>query len=277
MHVLHESAGFMDALVSVPSQPVRKKKRGGAAGANTGNKTPPSPTSPTTGPPKLQFYKDTLELGEKDDKDSEGKSKDDSSEETSNNDDENKTSKDSDDDDDSKDKSGESTDCESEKVETNTESQEDEDGAEKDSQASASSGEVKSILSMVKRKSKKKSVRWREDKDLKEFFYFEMDETERVNVNNVKDFGEMKSFEMKRERAAFESAKRLHGDKMTESTPWKGMKPIDLIPVLVEPGWNSKEKDIQKQRQQSSLQEIYFTKDMYVHYLLKYLFVLNLN
>lgn len=42
--------------------------------------------------------------------------------------------------------------------------------------------EVRSILSHGRRKGKKKSVQWVEEENIKEIFYFEMDETERGSV-----------------------------------------------------------------------------------------------
>lgn len=118
-----------------------------------------------------------------------------------------------------------------------------------------------SILSMTRKKTKK-SVRWVEDSKLKQFHYFELDETERVNVNNLHNFGDMKTLEMKRERQAVETARRLMGDRMEEAIPFRTPRRLTLPEALAEPGANSQEKETQKLRQQKTLQEIYFSKEM---------------
>jgi len=51
---------------------------------------------------------------------------------------------------------------------------------------------------------------------------------------------------------------------MEERTRWKSLIPIDLPPPLVEPGKDSKEKDIQYAREKGILQALYFNRSMYV-------------
>jgi len=58
-------------------------------------------------------------------------------------------------------------------------------------------------------------------------------------------------------------------DLMEERTRWKPLIPIDLPPPLVEPGKDSKEKDIQYAREKGILQALYFNRSMYVIILLK--------
>ncbi|XP_062414586.1 serine/threonine-protein phosphatase 1 regulatory subunit 10-like [Pungitius pungitius] len=43
---------------------------------------------------------------------------------------------------------------------------------------------------LTKKGKKKKTVHWADEEQLKHYFYFDLDETERVNVNKIKDFGE---------------------------------------------------------------------------------------
>ncbi|XP_023220743.1 serine/threonine-protein phosphatase 1 regulatory subunit 10-like [Centruroides sculpturatus] len=240
IHILQESASFVDALVSAPTQPIRRKKK------NSSGKppTPTTPPSPVNTPPKLQFYKDTLEMSsetteekEEEDKDKEEPKKDETNHE-----------------DDDEEKSDEpalnAKDIDSEKEEIKP-------------RKKSENGQLCSILIHGKRREKKKSVRWAEESELKQVFHFEMDETERVNVNHVHNFGDLKSMEIKRERKAFETARRLMGDKMQEAIPWAELIPIDLPATqTVERGYNSREKDIQMVHQQSTLQDIYFSRDM---------------
>lgn len=51
---------------------------------------------------------------------------------------------------------------------------------------------------------------------------------------------------------------------MEERTRWKPLTPIDLPPPLVEPGKDSKEKDVQYAREKGILQALYFNRSMYV-------------
>jgi len=49
---------------------------------------------------------------------------------------------------------------------------------------------------------------------------------------------------------------------MEERTRWKPLIPIDQPPPLVEPGKDSKEKDIQYAREKGILQALYFNRSM---------------
>jgi protein phosphatase 1 regulatory subunit 10 len=53
-------------------------------------------------------------------------------------------------------------------------------------------------------------------------------------------------------------------DLMEERTRWKSLIPIDLPPLIIEPGKDSKEKDIQYAREKGILQALYFNRSMYV-------------
>ncbi|XP_072331435.1 serine/threonine-protein phosphatase 1 regulatory subunit 10 isoform X2 [Scyliorhinus torazame] len=114
---------------------------------------------------------------------------------------------------------------------------------------------------LTKKGKKRKTVSWREESKLREYFYFELDETERVNVNKIKDFGEAAKREMMMDRQAFETARRLSHDTMEEKIPWTCPILTDLGPQLAERGSNSQEKYIQEEREKGILQEIFLSKD----------------
>lgn len=62
---------------------------------------------------------------------------------------------------------------------------------------------------------------------------------------------------------------------MEERTRWKPLIPIDLPPPLVEPGKDSREKDIQYAREKGILQALYFNRSMYVYILSDCFFYYN--
>lgn len=119
---------------------------------------------------------------------------------------------------------------------------------------------LKGVLCYHKKKGPKKSIKWKAD--LEEIQYFELDETERVNV--TKTFTDMKYLERIHEREAFQKARNLiNDDIMEEKTIWKPLIPIDYDEqIVVEHGKNSKEKEIQAIRQKGTLQPLYFHKSM---------------
>uniref|UniRef100_A0A674HRH8 Serine/threonine-protein phosphatase 1 regulatory subunit 10 n=1 Tax=Taeniopygia guttata TaxID=59729 RepID=A0A674HRH8_TAEGU len=112
-----------------------------------------------------------------------------------------------------------------------------------------------------RRTRKKKSVSWPEEGRLREYFYFELDETERVNVNKIKDFGEAAKREMLKDRHAFETARRLSHDSMEEKVPWIYPKALELPAPLVIPGSGSRERFTQAERVKGILQEIFLSKE----------------
>uniref|UniRef100_A0AAY4DRI4 C3H1-type domain-containing protein n=1 Tax=Denticeps clupeoides TaxID=299321 RepID=A0AAY4DRI4_9TELE len=114
---------------------------------------------------------------------------------------------------------------------------------------------------LTKKGKKKKSVRWAEEEQLKEYFYFDLDETERVNVNKIKDFGEAAKRELMMDRQTFEMARRLSHDTMEERVPWTPPRPLNLTGSLVIAGAKSLEKLTQRDREMGILQEIFLSKE----------------
>ncbi|XP_053902952.1 serine/threonine-protein phosphatase 1 regulatory subunit 10-like isoform X5 [Malaclemys terrapin pileata] len=111
------------------------------------------------------------------------------------------------------------------------------------------------------KKGKKKTVSWPEESKLREYFYFELDDTERVNLNKIKDFGEAAKREMLKDRQAFETARRLSHSAMENEVPWVYPKLIDLPSSLVQPGSGSHEKFTQAKREKGILPEIFLFKE----------------
>lgn len=118
---------------------------------------------------------------------------------------------------------------------------------------------LRSVLVVQKRKGPKKLLKW--NTELESIRYFELDETERVNV--TKTFTDMKQMEKQGEREAFQMARKLSTeDTMEEKIKWRVLIPLDLPPALVDPGKDSREREIQYAREKSILQALYFNRGM---------------
>ncbi|XP_077335086.1 serine/threonine-protein phosphatase 1 regulatory subunit 10 isoform X2 [Lithobates pipiens] len=117
------------------------------------------------------------------------------------------------------------------------------------------------VPQLTKKGKKKKTVSWPEESQLREYFYFELDETERVNVNKIKDFGEAAKREMAKDRQAFQNARRLSHDTMEEVIPWVLPRPFLHLGTLVQNGSNSTEKHTQAEREMGILQELFLSKE----------------
>lgn len=119
---------------------------------------------------------------------------------------------------------------------------------------------------------KKKSVKWKSEDDLKEVFYFLMDETERVNVNTIK-FTEMMVIDKQRERENMGKNRGFHGNMMGMNMMGMGMLSGEenvveymrwsLLPIMipspstVSPGYKSQERITQAARESSTMAAFY--------------------
>lgn len=142
---------------------------------------------------------------------------------------------------------------------------------------SKNNGQLKSILHLhrANKGDAKKSVQWVNDAEIKSYFYFEMDDTERINVSRTlingestnesggmvaatpKDFTEMKKMEKAQER----KMRNLFGvkDNMEEQIEWYPPKKI-ILTNAVEITIASEQVPIQEEREKAKLQAFYFTK-----------------
>lgn len=239
----------MDALTASATnkkEPRKRKRRisGSKDNSTSGDGSPPAspttpqtPTSPTVEESKstpLRFYQDTLDT-EEEDKDKENRSK-------SPTEDEKKVISES-----------PMSPCDKDDTNISIKLEINEDDPPP---PVILPGGLRSVLSVHKRKGPKKTLTWRTE--IQDVQYFELDETERVNV--TKTFLAMKQMEHIHERESFKKGRNLaNEDFMEEKTSWSKLIPIDIEKVsVVHPGHNSKEKEIQKARQEKVLQAIYF-------------------
>lgn len=240
--LLMESDIFMDALnasATNKKEPKKRKRRisGSKDGNTSGDTSPPTtPTSVSSSPSlenksvPLRFYQDTLDAEEEKEK----------------------TEK--------PEKSDTEIDKSLSKSPTNSIDKNSEDKNEISEPTTITVNGLKGVLCYHKKKGPKKSIKWKTD--LEEIQYFELDETERVNV--TKTFTDMKYLERIHEREAFQKARNLiNDDVMEEKTNWTMLIPIDCDgQIIVEYGKNSKEKELQAVRQKGTLQPLYFHKAM---------------
>lgn len=114
------------------------------------------------------------------------------------------------------------------------------------------------VLTLHRRKGPKKSLRWKPQEALEEIRYFELDETERVNV--TKAFVDMKQMERVSEREAFLISRKVNvEDVMAEQIAWA---PLILVDDVPEHPVKSKEKEVQAEREKTCLKTIYFNRAM---------------
>ncbi|XP_031629016.1 serine/threonine-protein phosphatase 1 regulatory subunit 10 [Contarinia nasturtii] len=114
------------------------------------------------------------------------------------------------------------------------------------------------VLTIHRRRGPKKSLRWKPQESLEEVRYFELDETERVNV--TKAFVDMKQIERVNEREAFLSSRKVNADDaMTEQMQWVPLILVDDVPEHVV---KSKECEVQAEREKTCLKTIYFNRAM---------------
>ena len=195
----------------------------------------------------LSFYKDTLDESEDDKKDSDQKEevKADKSEEN-----EDASKEDSDeakDDKETKEAKGEST-------------EEDEPAEPRPPGPGCGPDGPPGVLMLHRRKGKKKRIQWRPSEELIEIRYFELDETERVNVN--KTFSEQRSMDRCDERKSMVMGRKQQSDDlMVEQTTWKFPQLVDNVPVFAY-GSKSREAKIQADRERTVLQAIYFSRSL---------------
>ncbi|XP_017772129.1 PREDICTED: serine/threonine-protein phosphatase 1 regulatory subunit 10-like isoform X2 [Nicrophorus vespilloides] len=224
--ILQESDIFMDALTASATAKKEPKKRKRRPSASKDSSPPPSePTSPTNlkAITPANFYQDTL---------AEGESAMEADEEKSNNDDGERRAEIPD-----------------------TPAEPDEEDEVRETTKTDANG-LKGVLSYAKRKGPKRSIRWKADADLVEVQYFELDETERVNV--MKPFMDMARMEMSSEREALRSRKLPNEDNMEAQLPYRPMMELELADLTVVLGSKSLEKEIQFAREKRVLQAIYF-------------------
>uniref|UniRef100_A0A1B6GBH7 Serine/threonine-protein phosphatase 1 regulatory subunit 10 n=1 Tax=Cuerna arida TaxID=1464854 RepID=A0A1B6GBH7_9HEMI len=240
---LQESDVFMDAMLAANTmkEPRKRKRRAStskdsgpseakkeAGGNNSPSHSPKAEdTSPSSIKPTFKFYQDTLDTSTEEDKT------------------------------DIKMEDSESGDPSADDLGDDQKSMSSEDD-KASIKTEGGNGPVKGVLVHLKTRRQKKTVSWKEDA-LECIKYFELDETERVNV--TKNFADMKNMEREHERENLQIARKLAVDDiMEERTRWKALIPIDIAAPVVAPGKNSQEKDIQYAREKTVPAAVYFNK-----------------
>ncbi|XP_053960747.1 serine/threonine-protein phosphatase 1 regulatory subunit 10 [Anastrepha ludens] len=119
------------------------------------------------------------------------------------------------------------------------------------------------VLMLHRRKGPKKKLSWRPQEHLEQIRYFELDETERVNVTKTQSFMDMKNLERYSERDAINIARRgfTHEDNMRPQTDWRPLIEVDGVPPHPN-GNQSKQRKVQTEREQTTLRALYFSHSM---------------
>jgi len=118
--------------------------------------------------------------------------------------------------------------------------------------------EVRGILVLTKGPKRSRRIQWKPQETLVEVEYFELDETERVNVNKLK-------FEEQRKNEAIaEKAKMLQKQNhvVEDNRAWPGMQTIECELPEIDYGGNSNEKKEQEQRENKVLQILFFNNKL---------------
>lgn len=241
----------MDAMCAATSKKeVRKRKRSQSAKEEENAKVETKPgqmakdtkdLKPISNAP-MRFYQDTLEDSD---------NKDDS------------TKKDADaDDDDSKEKRIKTEDAENDNVAASAESPDEPVEEEKRGPGPGCGPDgPPGVLTIHRRKGPKKQLRWRPQETLEEVRFFELDETERINV--TKTFVDAKQSERTSEREAFSISRKIGNveDVMVEQMAWQPLIEVDDVPHC-DYGSLSKEINVQADREKTCLKTIYFNRSM---------------
>uniref|UniRef100_A0A336LXZ9 CSON007863 protein n=1 Tax=Culicoides sonorensis TaxID=179676 RepID=A0A336LXZ9_CULSO len=241
-HTLVETDLFSDALNMESTSRKRaidaKKRKRRLSGSE---KTPPSPTTTTpTGGIPMKFYQDTLSEDGDEKKSNKGPNSPDK--------------------DDAKDEEGTTKKLRSS---TSLEEASPGDDANKEEDTEMEVVEKKppgigtgengppGILKVFNSRSKKKSITWRSQEELVEIRYFELDVTERVNVN--RQFSECRQADMLLERQTMMMARNLpKEDLMEPKMGWAKLREIDGVPKLPM-GEQSTERQTQLERERTVL------------------------
>lgn len=254
--VLIESDMFMDAMTAATTKKeVKKRKRVPSVkeenvSDNKTTKDSKEPTKAVTAAP-LRFYQDTLEESEnKDDSKSDAIKKETDGIE----DGETKEKKFKSDDDANEEANGDQKSMEA-TIESPDEPMEE---VKREPGPGCGPDGPPGVLTIHRRKGPKKSLRWKPQESLEEVRYFELDETERVNV--TKTFVDMKQMERVNEREAFLISRKVNADDvMTEQMQWGTLILVEDVP---EYPVKSKEREVQAEREKTCLKTIYFNRAM---------------
>ena len=110
------------------------------------------------------------------------------------------------------------------------------------------------ILVLTKGPKRSRRIQWKPQEGFVEVEYFELDETEGVNVNKLK-FNEQRKNE-----AIAKKANMLQNQKnvVEDNRAWSGMQTIEWELPKIDYGGNSNEKKEQEQRENKVLQIFFF-------------------